>query len=171
LPGLSTVDDHLAEKCSAAHKLALEEALGRRVLVDSVDCATHRAYGGAWNPIYVIGPEDGSSCGRPGTTRRTWPRRYVHFNRVSNPVFRSPRKCCANQAGDLWADHSPWENVAPLLADRFTIYTMDRRGRGASGGASEYALERKVDDVVAAVEALPYPVFLYGHSFGGVCAV
>ena len=31
------------------------------------------------------------------------------------------------------ADHSAWENVVPLLADRFTIYAMDRRGRGASG--------------------------------------
>jgi peroxiredoxin len=43
-----------AEKRSAAHKLAIEEALGRRVLVDSVDGATHHAYGGAWNAVYVI---------------------------------------------------------------------------------------------------------------------
>lgn len=47
----------LAEKRSAAHKLAMEEALARRVLVDSLDGATHRAYGGAWNPVYVIGPD------------------------------------------------------------------------------------------------------------------
>jgi Iodothyronine deiodinase len=45
----------LSEKRSAAHKLALEEALARRVLVDSLDGSTHRAYGGAWNPVYVIG--------------------------------------------------------------------------------------------------------------------
>jgi hypothetical protein len=44
----------LTEKRSAAHKLAVEEALGRRVLVDSLDGATHRAYGGAWNPVYVV---------------------------------------------------------------------------------------------------------------------
>jgi peroxiredoxin len=47
----------LAEKRTAAHKLAMEEALTRRVLVDSVDGATHRAYGGALNPVYVIGPD------------------------------------------------------------------------------------------------------------------
>jgi thiol-disulfide isomerase/thioredoxin len=47
----------LAEKRSAAHKLALEEALARRVLVDTLEGATHRAYGGAWNPVYVIGSD------------------------------------------------------------------------------------------------------------------
>ena len=47
----------LVEKRSAAHKLAMEEALARRVLVDTLDGATHRAYGGAWNPVYVIGPD------------------------------------------------------------------------------------------------------------------
>ena len=47
----------LAEKRSAAHKLALEEALRRRVLIDTLDGAMHRAYGGAWNPVYVIGPD------------------------------------------------------------------------------------------------------------------
>lgn len=47
----------LAEKRSAAHKLALEEALRRRILIDTLDGATHRAYGGAWNPVYVIGAD------------------------------------------------------------------------------------------------------------------
>jgi peroxiredoxin len=56
----------LAEKRSAAHKLALEEALSRRVLVDSLDGATHRAYGGAWNPVYVI-----NANGRV-VMRQTW---------------------------------------------------------------------------------------------------
>src|SRR5690349_10979635 len=63
------------------------------------------------------------------------------------------------------ADHSAWDLVVPLLSDRFTIYAMDRRGRGASGDAPEYALEREIEDVLAAVEALPAPVYLYGHSF------
>jgi hypothetical protein len=44
----------LPEKRAAGHKLAMEEALTRRVLVDSLDGATHRAYGGAWNPVYVV---------------------------------------------------------------------------------------------------------------------
>src|ERR1051326_1795834 len=43
-PGeVQSAHHRLAEKKSAAHKLALEEALTRRVLVDSVDGTTHRA--------------------------------------------------------------------------------------------------------------------------------
>src|SRR5690242_14877768 len=69
------------------------------------------------------------------------------------------------------ADHTAWDSVVPLLADTFTVYAMDRRGRGASGDAPRYALEREFEDVAAAVDALPGPVHLYGHSFGGICAV
>src|ERR671934_149028 len=69
------------------------------------------------------------------------------------------------------ADHTAWDGVVPLLADRFTVYAMDRRGRGASGDAPSYALEREFEDVAAAVDALPGPVHLYGHSFGGGCVI
>jgi pimeloyl-ACP methyl ester carboxylesterase len=68
------------------------------------------------------------------------------------------------------ADHSAWDAVVPLLADSFTVYAMDRRGRGASGDAADYSIEREFNDVAAAVDALPGPVHLYGHSFGGTCA-
>ena len=47
----------LTEKRSAARKLAVEEALARRVLIDSLGGDVHRAYGGAWNPVYVVGPD------------------------------------------------------------------------------------------------------------------
>ena len=69
------------------------------------------------------------------------------------------------------ADHTAWDSVVPLLADSFTVYAMDRRSRGASGDASDYALEREFEDVAVAVDAPPGPVHLYGHSFGGFCAV
>lgn len=47
----------VADKRQAARCLALEEALRRRVLVDDVEGTVHRAYGGAWNPVYVIDAE------------------------------------------------------------------------------------------------------------------
>ncbi len=43
-----------AEKRSAARKLAIEEGIGRRVLVDDLEGTVHRAYGGAWNPVCVL---------------------------------------------------------------------------------------------------------------------
>lgn len=67
-------------------------------------------------------------------------------------------------------DHASFGAVAELLAPDFTVYAMDRRGRGASGDAPSYALEREVEDVLAAVQAVDGPAYLYGHSFGGTCA-
>ncbi len=73
--------------------------------------------------------------------------------------------------GGASADHTAWDSVVPLLSDAFTVYAMDRRGRGASGDGPSYAIEREFEDVAALVDALPGPVHLYGHSFGGICAV
>jgi len=69
------------------------------------------------------------------------------------------------------ADHSRWRPVLPALERRFTVLAVDRRGRGGSGDAAAYALEREVEDVVAVVEAAGEPVALLGHSHGAVCAL
>lgn len=46
-----------AEKRRAARCLAIEEGLRRRVVVDDLQGSVHRTYGGAWNPVYVIGAD------------------------------------------------------------------------------------------------------------------
>ncbi len=46
-----------ADKRQAARRLAMEEGLRRRVLVDDLEGTVHGAYGGAWNPVYVIDSE------------------------------------------------------------------------------------------------------------------
>jgi pimeloyl-ACP methyl ester carboxylesterase len=48
---------------------------------------------------------------------------------------------------------------------------VDRRGRGASGDAGAYALEREVEDVLAVLERVDPSATLLGHSFGGICAL
>jgi pimeloyl-ACP methyl ester carboxylesterase len=69
------------------------------------------------------------------------------------------------------ADSKRWERVVPGLSQRFTIYALDRRGRGASGDGPAYALAREVDDILAVLGALAEPATLLGHSFGGICAL
>lgn len=68
-----------------------------------------------------------------------------------------------------------WAPLWPLLTSRFAVTAMDRRGRGSSGDAADYGLEREFDDVRAVVEALAAssgrPVALLGHSLGAVCAL
>ena len=47
-------------------------------------------------------------------------------------------------------DRLGFDRVAPLLADRFTLYMMDRRGRGLSTRqAPDYAIEREFEDIAA----------------------
>jgi pimeloyl-ACP methyl ester carboxylesterase len=69
------------------------------------------------------------------------------------------------------ADHSRWAPALPALEARFTVLAVDRRGRGESGDATDYALEREVEDVAAVVESAGDDVSLLGHSYGGVCSL
>ena len=69
------------------------------------------------------------------------------------------------------ADHSRWSSISPRLEQHFTVYAMDRRGRGGSGNSPEYALMREAEDVAAVVEAIGEPVFTLGHSYGAVCSL
>lgn len=54
------------------------------------------------------------------------------------------------------------------LADRFTVVSYDRRGRGDSTDVLPYSPEKEVDDIRALVEALGGTAYLYGHSSGCV---
>ena len=72
------------------------------------------------------------------------------------------------------ADHTRWRPLLPFLEPHVTVHAMDRRGRGASGDAPGYAIEREFEDVAAVVDAVAEAsgsaTDLYGHSFGGLCA-
>jgi len=72
------------------------------------------------------------------------------------------------------ADHTRWRPLLPHLEPHVTVHAMDRRGRGASGDAPGYAIEREFEDVAAVVDAVAdasgFAADLYGHSFGGLCA-
>ena len=69
------------------------------------------------------------------------------------------------------ADHNRWAPVLPALEERFAVFAVDRRGRGRSGDAADYALEREYEDVVAVVESAGAEVSVLGHSYGGICAL
>jgi pimeloyl-ACP methyl ester carboxylesterase len=66
------------------------------------------------------------------------------------------------------ADHTRWVPVLPMFEQLFTVYAVDRRGRGGSGDAQAYAVEREVEDIVAVVNSIAEPVFLLGHSTGAI---
>jgi pimeloyl-ACP methyl ester carboxylesterase len=68
-------------------------------------------------------------------------------------------------------DHFAWYFVVPMLARKFTVYTFDRRGRGASGDTPPYTAEREREDIAAILGAIGEPVHLLGHSAGGILAL
>lgn len=69
------------------------------------------------------------------------------------------------------ADHTSWEPVCPALEERFSLYLMDRRGRGESGDAADYSIEREFEDIAAVAGASDEPVSLAGHSYGALCSL
>jgi pimeloyl-ACP methyl ester carboxylesterase len=69
------------------------------------------------------------------------------------------------------ADHTRWAPVLPALESKFTVYACDRRGRGESGDAPEYAIEREFDDVAAVIDGIGGPVDVLGHSYGAICSL
>jgi pimeloyl-ACP methyl ester carboxylesterase len=64
-----------------------------------------------------------------------------------------------------------WASILPALEPHFSVYALNRRGRGESGDAETYAIEREFEDVAALVEAIEEPVYLLGHSYGAICAL
>lgn len=60
--------------------------------------------------------------------------------------------------------------VRPLLERRFTVWALDRRGRGDSRDGDGYGLEREFGDVVAVVRQAGDEAALFGHSYGGLVA-
>jgi pimeloyl-ACP methyl ester carboxylesterase len=74
------------------------------------------------------------------------------------------------------ADHTTWRAVGPQFAASRRVFAMDRRGRGESGDAPAYAIEREYEDLAAVAGGLAadlgrQAVDVVGHSYGGRCAL
>ena len=68
-------------------------------------------------------------------------------------------------------DRSSNAPLAELLAQHFTVFNYDRRGRGPSGDTAPYAVEREVEDIDAVITAAGGSACLYGTSSGAALAL
>lgn len=68
-------------------------------------------------------------------------------------------------------DRSSNAPLAALLAQHFTVFNYDRRGRGESGDTPPYAVEREIEDIDAVVAAAGGSACLYGSSSGAALAL
>ena len=101
-----------------------------------------------------------------------------------NPALEPPGHEAAHVAGHppvllvhgATADHTTWRAVGPALATSRATFAIDRRGRGASGDATEYSIEREHEDLASVAASLAgetgFPgIDVVGHSYGGRCAL
>jgi pimeloyl-ACP methyl ester carboxylesterase len=69
------------------------------------------------------------------------------------------------------ASKDGWALVEPILAERHTVWALDRRGRGQSGDAATHSLALEVEDVRSVVAAAGAGTHLVGHSYGAYCSL
>jgi pimeloyl-ACP methyl ester carboxylesterase len=68
-------------------------------------------------------------------------------------------------------DHTIFDEFVPELAPRCTTYVYDRRGRGESGDAPEYAVEREIEDLEAVIGEAGGEAVVFGGSSGANLAL
>jgi pimeloyl-ACP methyl ester carboxylesterase len=68
-------------------------------------------------------------------------------------------------------DRTSNADLAALLAEHFTVFNYDRRGRGPSGDTQPYAVMREVEDIAAVVTAAGGSAYLFGSSSGAALAL
>ena len=74
-------------------------------------------------------------------------------------------------ATGAFCDRASSAPLAEHLADRYTVYRFDRRGRGDSGDTPPWAVGREVEDLAAVVAATGETPYVYGHSSGAALAL
>ncbi|MFI5766672.1 alpha/beta fold hydrolase [Streptomyces sp. NPDC051563] len=68
-------------------------------------------------------------------------------------------------------DHTIFTELVPGLARHCTVYAYDRRGRGQSGDAPAYAVEREIEDLQAVIEEAGGSAAVFAGSTGANLAV
>ncbi len=90
----------------------------------------------------------------------------IAFDRMGNgpPVILVDGALCYRGLGQSG-------QLAKVLAQHFTVFTYDRRGRGGSGDTAPYAVEREVEDIAVLLSEAGGAAFVWGMSSGAVLAL
>ena len=119
----------------AAHHLFAE---------DADPAQAERAWAGLAAPHARLTRRKERKEGNPMDTVRSADGTPIAFTKAGQgpPLILVDGALCSRSFG-------PMPKLATLLAPHFTVYTYDRRGRGASGDTLPYAAAREVDDLEA----------------------
>ena len=70
-----------------------------------------------------------------------------------------------------YRENGPATELALLLAQQFTVFTYDRRGRGRSGDSAPYAIAHEIDDLRAVSEQTGGAPYILGVSSGAALSL
>jgi pimeloyl-ACP methyl ester carboxylesterase len=84
---------------------------------------------------------------------------------------KGPALILVGGALEYRAMDSETAQLAPLLAQHFTVLHYDRRGRGESTDTQPYAVEREIEDLEALITEAGGSAFLFGISSGAALAL
>jgi pimeloyl-ACP methyl ester carboxylesterase len=95
---------------------------------------------------------------RDGTT--------IAFDRLGNgaPIILVDGALCSRTFG-------PVPQLAPILAQHFTVFAYDRRGRGDSGDTAPYSVDREIEDLEALIETAGGSAYVWAMSSGAALAL
>ncbi len=90
----------------------------------------------------------------------------IAYDRIGDgpPIILIDGAMCYRGAG-------PMDALAQLLADTFTVFTYDRRGRGESTDTLPYAVQREVEDLSALIDEAGGEAYVYAISSGVALAL
>jgi len=87
----------------------------------------------------------------------------IAFERVGT----GPAVILVDAAGNF-RGFSPMPQLAEALSQRFTVFTYDRRRKGASTDTLPYAVDREIDDLQALIDLAGGSAFVHGFSSGAI---
>jgi pimeloyl-ACP methyl ester carboxylesterase len=90
----------------------------------------------------------------------------IAFERVGT----GPAVILVDAAGNF-RGFSPMPQLAEALSRDFTVFTYDRRGKGASTDTLPYSVDREIDDLQALINAAGGSAFVHGFSSGAILAL
>jgi pimeloyl-ACP methyl ester carboxylesterase len=90
----------------------------------------------------------------------------IAFERVGD----GPALIAVDPAGS-YRDLRPQRPPVERLAEHFTVYLYDRRGRGASGDTPPYSVQREIDDLAALIGEAGGSANVYATSSGCLLAL
>jgi pimeloyl-ACP methyl ester carboxylesterase len=90
----------------------------------------------------------------------------IAFERLGSgpPLILVDGALCSRKFG-------PMPKLAPLLAEHFTVFMYDRRGRGDSSDTGPYSKEREIEDLEAVIGEAGGSAFVLGLSSGAGLAL